>query len=48
MLTEIKNINKTLINNQMEITDKEIVDILHLYYPKIYNNICEHIQQQEQ
>jgi hypothetical protein len=34
--------------NKMKITDKEIVDILHMYYPKIYNNICEHIQQQEQ
>ena len=48
MLTEITNIKKTLIINQMKITDTEIVDILHLYYPKIYNNICEHIQQQEQ
>lgn len=32
----------------MEITDTEIVDLLHMYYPNIYNNICEHIEQFEQ
>ena len=29
------------------ITDKHIVDILHTYYPTIYNNICEHIALQD-
>ena len=31
----------------MKITDKEVVDILFKYYPKIYNDICDHIEEQE-
>ena len=32
----------------MKITDKEVVDILFKYYPNIYNDICDHIEEQEQ
>ncbi len=32
----------------MEITDKEIVDILYKVYPKIFNNIVDTIENQEE
>lgn len=32
----------------MKITDREVVDILFKHYPKIYNDIYDHIEEQEQ
>jgi len=29
----------------MTYTDKEIVDVLHTYYPQLYNEICDHLDE---